>query len=134
LFVLKHKKKDKIRRVALRVTTNIDILIKDFFHNPPSYKSSINLSWKAIEATLAAGTTSSSTNQTSATKRSLSVDQHDDSNRKKPERGIYQPPSGKYSNGTSNTMSNNNGKRRTFSNDPNRKHGFGHATHRNGRF
>jgi len=73
-------------------------------------------------------------NQNGATKRSLSVDQSDESNRKKPERGIYQPPSGKYSNATSNSTSNNNGKRRTFSNDPNRKNNFGHFAHRNGRF
>ena len=28
------------------MTSNIDSLIKDFFHNPPSFKSAINLSWK----------------------------------------------------------------------------------------
>ena len=43
------KFKNKIRRVALKVTTNIDTLIKDLFHNPPSYKSLVHLSWKLTE-------------------------------------------------------------------------------------
>jgi hypothetical protein len=42
----KESEENKIRRVALKVTTNIDTLIKDLFHNPPSFKSSITLSWK----------------------------------------------------------------------------------------
>ena len=29
------------------MTLNIDTLIKDLFHNPPSYKSLVNLSWKS---------------------------------------------------------------------------------------
>jgi len=29
--------------------TNIDVLIKDLFHNPPSYKSTVTLSWKQLE-------------------------------------------------------------------------------------
>lgn len=51
LFFIKMKIKfqNKVRRVALKVTTNIDILIKDFFQNPPSYKGSIILSWKSNE-------------------------------------------------------------------------------------
>ena len=34
--------------VALKVTSNINGLIKDLFHNPPSYKCVINLSWRPI--------------------------------------------------------------------------------------
>lgn len=37
---------NKIKIVALRTTSNINALIKDLFHNPPSFKSSITLSWK----------------------------------------------------------------------------------------
>ena len=52
--------------------------------------------------------------QTAASKRSLSVSNIDtannDPNKKKPERGIYQPPSGKYS---TNTQTSSN-KRRIF--------------------
>ena len=38
--------------MALKVTTNIDTLIKDLFHNPPSYKNTITLSWKILEVSL----------------------------------------------------------------------------------
>jgi len=41
--------KNKVRQLALKVTTNIDVLIKDLFHNPPSYKSTVTLSWKQLE-------------------------------------------------------------------------------------
>lgn len=44
---------NKIRRIAIKVTTNIDILIKDLSRNPPSYKSSIILSWKSSEVRIA---------------------------------------------------------------------------------
>lgn len=37
---------NKIKIVALRTTSNINALIKDLFHNPPSFKSSVTLSWK----------------------------------------------------------------------------------------
>eukprot|EP00112_Aurelia_sp_Birch-Aquarium-sp1_P025605 Seg859.11 transcript_id=Seg859.11/GoldUCD/mRNA.D3Y31 product="Apoptosis inhibitor 5" protein_id=Seg859.11/GoldUCD/D3Y31 len=38
---------NKIKCVALKTTNNINILIRDLFHNPPSYKSVITPSWKA---------------------------------------------------------------------------------------
>ena len=44
----KPNEEDKIRRVALKVTTNIDSLIKDFFHNPPVYKTAITASWRVV--------------------------------------------------------------------------------------
>jgi hypothetical protein len=57
--------------------------------------------------------------------------------KKKPERGIYHPPSGKYSvnnsNGNGNQNQNNNNKRRTYSHEQNQR-GGGLATNRNGRF
>ncbi|XP_029210992.1 apoptosis inhibitor 5-like [Acropora millepora] len=37
---------NKIKIVALRTTSNINALIKDLFHNPPSFKSTVTLSWK----------------------------------------------------------------------------------------
>lgn len=37
---------NKIKVVALKTTSNINTLIKDLFHRPPSYKSVISLSWK----------------------------------------------------------------------------------------
>lgn len=122
---------NKIRRVALRVTTNIDLLIKDFFHNPPSYKVVTTLSWKAAtsighdQAAAAA----------SAAKRTLSASANDNTasdggNKKKTtERGgVYAPPSGRYSANHANFSSpsangqqhgNGHGKRRTYSNGAN---------------
>ena len=112
--------KSKIRRVALRVTTNIDLLIKDFFHNPPSYKAVITLSWKASEP--AAAEVAAATN-----KRTLSASRADESgsSKKKTERGVYAPPSGRYSVNNSSSFSTYNnqqgqGKRRTYSNGANR--------------
>ncbi|XP_064813829.1 apoptosis inhibitor 5-like [Oncorhynchus masou masou] len=40
---------NKIKVVALKITNNINVLIKDLFHNPPSYKSSVTLSWKPVQ-------------------------------------------------------------------------------------
>jgi len=37
---------NKIKVVALKTTSNINTLIKDLFHTPPSFKSRICLSWK----------------------------------------------------------------------------------------
>lgn len=37
---------NKIKVVALKTTSNINTLIKDLFHSPPSYKNVISLSWK----------------------------------------------------------------------------------------
>lgn len=37
---------NKLKVIALKTTTNINTLIRDLFHNPPSYKSSLTLSWK----------------------------------------------------------------------------------------
>ncbi|CAF0728769.1 unnamed protein product [Brachionus calyciflorus] len=104
---------NKIRRVALKVTTNIDALIKDLFHNPPAYKTSIVLSWKSSQSLEAQNNQQQMNKQT---KRSLSVsgDESECSTRKKPERGIYQPPSGKYSTTTPSAQNLSN-KRRTFS-------------------
>ena len=39
---------NKMRVMALKTTNNIHLLIKDLFHNPPSYKATILLSWKPI--------------------------------------------------------------------------------------
>lgn len=37
---------NKMRVAALKTTSNINTLIKDLFHTPPSFKSNVNLSWK----------------------------------------------------------------------------------------
>ncbi|KAG8125965.1 hypothetical protein E2320_021073 [Naja naja] len=40
---------NKIKVVALKITNNINVLIKDLFHIPPSYKSTVTLSWKPVQ-------------------------------------------------------------------------------------
>lgn len=108
--ITKENEENKVRQMALKVTTNIDVLIKDLFHNPPSYKSSVVLSWKQVEQ------------KNLASKRSLSVSNLDSNaengvDAKKPTRGVYQPPTGKYSTSNSPVAAAENGhaKRRTFS-------------------
>lgn len=42
---------NRLKVVALKTTSNINVLIKDLFHSPPSFKSVISLSWKPIGGT-----------------------------------------------------------------------------------
>ena len=39
-------KENKLKATALKSVTNINNLIKDLFHTPPSYKTKIIVSWK----------------------------------------------------------------------------------------
>lgn len=39
---------NQLKVVALKTTNNINTLIKDLFHSPPSFKSVVELSWKII--------------------------------------------------------------------------------------
>ena len=39
-------KENKLKATALKSVTNINSLIKDLFHCPPSYKTKIIVSWK----------------------------------------------------------------------------------------
>ncbi|XP_064634427.1 apoptosis inhibitor 5-like [Lineus longissimus] len=82
---------NKIKVAALKITTNINALIRDLFHNPPSYKSILTLSWKPLvrPSTVAAPIAqkrTSSTESGAGGKRSF-----------REERAIYAPPSGKFS-------------------------------------
>lgn len=36
---------DKLKLIGLKTTSNIQTLIRDLFHSPPSYKSVVQLSW-----------------------------------------------------------------------------------------
>ncbi|XP_064169212.1 apoptosis inhibitor 5 [Anguilla rostrata] len=88
---------NKIKVVALKITNNINVLIKDLFHNPPSYKSTITLSWKPVQKTEAAGQKRPSSEEVGAgagagvlTKKVSPLPRRD-------ARQIYNPPSGKYS-------------------------------------
>uniref|UniRef100_A0A7N5ZXN9 Apoptosis inhibitor 5 n=1 Tax=Anabas testudineus TaxID=64144 RepID=A0A7N5ZXN9_ANATE len=85
---------NKIKVVALKITNNINVLIKDLFHNPPSYKSTVTLSWKPVQKTEAVAPKRPSGEEmgsgTSPQKQISSLPRRDS-------RQIYNPPSGKYS-------------------------------------
>ncbi|KAL5006738.1 hypothetical protein ScPMuIL_015544 [Solemya velum] len=76
---------NKIKVVALKITSNINTLIKDLFHNPPSYKSTLTLSWQPLLV--------------SKRITPITFDAGDPSAKKlnREARQIYAPPGGKFS-------------------------------------
>lgn len=46
---------NKLKFIALKTTTNINTLIRDLFHSPPSFKSTVVLSWKPTTTSKAGG-------------------------------------------------------------------------------
>ncbi|XP_014784073.1 apoptosis inhibitor 5 [Octopus bimaculoides] len=84
---------NKIKVIALKITSNINILIKDLLHNPPVYKSVVNLSWKPIHIP------SKSPPASIGIKRTSNEGFDYNTNRKSPkqDRALYAPPGGKYS-------------------------------------
>ncbi|XP_068844345.1 apoptosis inhibitor 5 isoform X3 [Capricornis sumatraensis] len=87
---------NKIKVVALKITNNINVLIKDLFHIPPSYKSTVTLSWKPVQKVeLGQKRASEDTTSGSPPKKSSAGPKRD-------ARQIYNPPSGKYSSNLSN--------------------------------
>uniref|UniRef100_A0A7N8YLC2 Apoptosis inhibitor 5 n=1 Tax=Mastacembelus armatus TaxID=205130 RepID=A0A7N8YLC2_9TELE len=90
---------NKIKVVALKITNNINVLIKDLFHNPPSYKSTVTLSWKPVQKTEAVAPKRPSGEEMGSggtTKKQNSPLPRRDA------RQIYNPPSGKYSSSIGN--------------------------------
>jgi hypothetical protein len=88
-----------LKKIALKVTLNIDSLIKDFFHVPPSYKSTVVLSWRTeLKVTQPANSPLKRPHQNDGLA--------ENSLKKKPERGVYHPPSGKYSHANVNKSEN----------------------------
>ncbi|XP_076127686.1 apoptosis inhibitor 5 isoform X2 [Alosa pseudoharengus] len=86
---------NKIKVVALKITNNINVLIKDLFHNPPSYKSTVTLSWKPVQREAAAVGEKRPPGDdvgagTTVKKLAPALPRRD-------ARQIYNPPSGKYS-------------------------------------
>lgn len=43
---------NKKRIVALKLFTNITLLVKDLMHNPPAYKAAITLSWRPTKVSV----------------------------------------------------------------------------------
>lgn len=87
---------NKIKVVALKITNNINVLIKDLFHIPPSYKSTVTLSWKPVQKVeIGQKRASEDTSSGSPPKKSPGGPKRD-------ARQIYNPPSGKYSSNLGN--------------------------------
>ncbi|KAM6157690.1 apoptosis inhibitor 5 isoform 1-T1 [Rhynchocyon petersi] len=87
---------NKIKVVALKITNNINVLIKDLFHIPPSYKSTVTLSWKPVQKVeLGQKRANEDTTSGSPPKKSTAGPKRD-------ARQIYNPPSGKYSSNLGN--------------------------------
>lgn len=108
---------NKIKGIALKATTNINSLIKDFFKIPPSYKTLITLSFKQskpaaaavvhkpiaatprpviAEAVDAPASDEGASTTPTARKRALITAPEGASEAKK-ERTVYAPPAGKFS-------------------------------------
>lgn len=99
---------NKLRKIALKTTMNINMVIKDLFKSPPSYKTQLNLSWKLPGQSKAVlspvnlkaekvEAKSDDANGTQKPKRQL-ITAPEGSPAKK-ERQIYAPPGGKFSGG-----------------------------------
>ncbi|KAM4617336.1 apoptosis inhibitor 5 [Discoglossus pictus] len=87
---------NKIKVVALKITSNINVLIKDLFHIPPSYKSTVTLSWKPVQKP-ETGQKRSGEEAASGSPPKKPI-----MGPKRDARQIYNPPSGKYSGGLGN--------------------------------
>lgn len=91
---------NKLKVIALRTTTNINTLIRDLFHNPPSYKCAITLSWKPNTVSSPGKTAEESQSLPTKRKERQYITYSEGpkySKSLKSEREIYAPPSGKYS-------------------------------------
>ncbi|GIZ00665.1 apoptosis inhibitor 5 [Caerostris extrusa] len=78
----------KMKAIALRTMNNINTLIKDLFRTPPTFKTSVTLSWKPV------------TTANVAVKRESEGMISEEKKMKrdyKSGRELYQPPGGKYS-------------------------------------
>ncbi|PIK45704.1 putative apoptosis inhibitor 5-A [Apostichopus japonicus] len=89
---------NKIKVVALRITSNINTLIKDLMHNPPSYKSNIVLSWKPIQKQGVATSPETAKKRPHITPITFESDKKVAAGGKKSRGTPYSPPGGKYSN------------------------------------
>ncbi|KAH9518687.1 Apoptosis inhibitor 5 [Bulinus truncatus] len=92
---------NKKRIVALKLFTNVTMLVKDLMHNPPSYKVALTLSWRPSREIKPAESNESVKNLSPGQKRNITPITYDDVNGKKSNpkqaRTLYQPPGGKFS-------------------------------------
>ncbi|CAH0388790.1 unnamed protein product [Bemisia tabaci] len=87
----------KIKVLALKTTNNINTIIKDLFHVPPSFKTNVNLSWRPTVSTTKS---SAATTNGTAVKRHkpITFDSSPSAKLAKTDAKVYTPPSGKFSN------------------------------------
>ncbi|KAK6973830.1 Apoptosis inhibitor 5 [Biomphalaria glabrata] len=92
---------NKKRIVALKLFTNITMLVKDLMHNPPSYKVALTLSWRPSREIKPAESNETAKTLSPGQKRTITPITYDDANGKKSTpkqaRTLYQPPGGKFS-------------------------------------
>lgn len=85
----------KMKAIALRTMNNINALIKDLFRTPPTFKTTITLSWKPVTIS------TTKIGMAPAIKRDSDAAALEErkSARREPKsmRELYQPPGGKYS-------------------------------------
>lgn len=85
---------NKMQVAALKITSNINALIKDLFHNPPSYKTPVIPSWKPLVKKTPEPKTAEV-----GKKRTTSVESNGASGKKYNRKDVtlYSPPGGKFS-------------------------------------
>ncbi|XP_014234899.1 apoptosis inhibitor 5 [Trichogramma pretiosum] len=114
-------KENQIKVIALKTTSNINTLIKDLFHSPPSFKSVIHPSWKTIivqEKKIDKVTTGTKRHTPITFGNGNSKDNHDNTNNSikrikldnQRNKQLYTPPSGKYSSNISQNYGNRGGR------------------------
>ncbi|XP_059170630.1 apoptosis inhibitor 5-like [Physella acuta] len=92
---------NKKRIVALKLFTNITMLVKDLMHNPPAYKVNVTLSWRPTREIKPNESGDIAKTTSPGQKRNITPITYDEANGKKNNpkqaRTLYQPPSGKFS-------------------------------------
>ncbi|XP_076805190.1 apoptosis inhibitor 5-like [Clavelina lepadiformis] len=85
---LRSEPENRIKVIALKTCNNVNTLLRDLFHNPPAYKSSVQVSWKKQ---------STGNKPMPAKPQKRSSTGGDSEVKKKSERTLYRAPEGKYS-------------------------------------
>ena len=99
-----NNEENQLKVVALKTTTNINNLIRDLFHTPPSFKSTIVLSWKPAAKKVSVTsqpTPSSDTETTTAGSKRKAITAPEGSDTKRNVGRPYVPPAGRFSNRSS---------------------------------
>lgn len=115
---------NKLKFVALKTTTNINTLIRDLFHSPPTFRSVIHVSWKpaskqAIGQKRPSAETSVALNEADPTGGSAKVSKRkpieappagtQDAAAVRKEKQVYAPPAAKFAAGYKSSASRGSG-------------------------